>query len=206
MQKVLTSGSGSSKLPTLRDLYAQGKLRSHLDRVSLVKADITKLQVDAIVNAAKTDLLGGGGVDGAIHKAAGPRLIHECSKLKSCETGDAKITNGYDLPAKYIIHTVGPIYDPDDEDTVANQLASCYYASLRLAVRNHAKSIAFPAISTGVYRYPIEDATHIALTVVKRFLESKEGDKIDLIAFVSYSDDQLKIYERIIPKYFPSSA
>jgi O-acetyl-ADP-ribose deacetylase (regulator of RNase III) len=138
-------------------------------RIVLVEGDITKLAVDAIVNAANTTLLGGGGVDGAIHRAAGPRLLAECRTLRGCATGEAKLTKGYNLPAKYVIHTVGPVWNDGShrEDAL---LASCYRNCLQLAVQHGLKTIAFPAISTGAYGFPLERATHIALTETKRFL------------------------------------
>jgi len=175
---------------------------SLLDRVSLFQGDITYLEVDSIVNAANKSLLGGGGVDGAIHKAAGPDLVKECRPLGGCETGDAKITEGYRLPSRHIIHTVGPIYSESDVETKAQQLASCYKTSLQLAVDNSLKHIAFPSISTGIYGYPIADATHIALDEVRRFLDSGVGDKLDRVIFVVWSNKDKGVYEDLIPEYF----
>ena len=143
------------------------------NQIQVVQGDITKLDCDCIVNAANRSLLGGGGVDGAIHRAAGPELLAECRTLHGCRTGEAKITKGYRLKAKYIIHTVGPIYSGTAED--AAQLADCYRNSLNLAKEHDVHSIALPAISTGVYGYPLEDATEIAVKTVAQWL----GDHAD---------------------------
>jgi O-acetyl-ADP-ribose deacetylase (regulator of RNase III) len=141
------------------------------ERMEVIQGDITKLKVDAIVNAANTSLLGGGGVDGAIHRAAGPQLLEECRKIGGCPTGDARITQGYNLPAKHVIHAVGPVWHggTNNEDEL---LARCYRHSLSLAIRNNIKTIAFPAISTGAYGFPLQRAANIAVNEVERFLRS----------------------------------
>lgn len=140
-----------------------------MSRISIQTGDITTLEVDAIVNAANSSLLGGGGVDGAIHRAAGPDLKAYCAGLGGCPTGEARITPGFNLPAKYVIHAVGPVWHGGDRHEAA-KLASCYEKSLQLAVDNHCESVAFPAISRGVYGYPIQAAAEIAVTTVKNFL------------------------------------
>lgn len=149
----------------------------------IVTGDITKLQVDAIVNAANTSLLGGGGVDGAIHRAAGPELLAECRTLHGCQTGQAKATRGYKLPAKHVIHTVGPVWHGGGRRE-AELLESCYQNSMALALELGCRSVAFPAISTGVYHYPVEEATRIAVKTVRRFLsEHPEGPAVTFVCF-----------------------
>jgi len=165
-------------------------------KLTVIKGDITKLNVDAIVNAANHSLLGGGGVDGAIHRAAGRELYEECKTLGGCNTGDAKITKGYKLPAKYVIHTVGPIYGREGGNE-ADLLANCYKNSLTLAVAHNVRTIAFPSISTGAYGYPIETASKIAVTTVKNFLDEKKG-YVEKVYFVTFSDTDFKIYQNLL--------
>ncbi|KAF9644900.1 A1pp-domain-containing protein [Thelephora ganbajun] len=170
-----------------------------LDRVSLWQGDITTLEIDSIVNAANNRL----GVNGAIQSAAGRNLLKECLTLGGCETGFAKITKGYDLPAKHIIHAVGPVYSSRNVETKATQLRSCYKTSLEIAVQNDLKHIAFPSLSTGIFGYPIEDATHIALDTTRLFLDTPDGDKLDRVIFVVWSDKDRDVYRDLIPYYFP---
>lgn len=165
------------------------------NRIELQKGDITKLNVDAIVNAANSSLLGGGGVDGAIHRAAGPGLLDECRTLNGCPTGEARITGGYKLPAKFVIHTVGPVYGRrPGEDALL--LESCYRSSLQLAVANDCKSIAFPNISTGVYGYPKREAARIATDTVSKFLE--KNNRLEKVIFICFDDENYSIYEEIL--------
>lgn len=163
-------------------------------KITIKKGDITKEEVDAIVNAANKSLLGGGGVDGAIHRAAGPELLEECRTLGGCETGEAKITKGYRLPAKYVIHTVGPIYGRG-KGREAELLANCYKNSLLLAKKHKVKAVAFPAISTGVYGYPKEEAVKIVFKTVRDFIS--KDDSLDEIRLVLFSDSDLRLYNEI---------
>lgn len=165
------------------------------NRIKLTQEDITGLKVDAIVNAANSRLLGGGGVDGAIHKAAGPELLEECRTLNGCPTGSAKLTKGYNLPAKYVIHAVGPIWrgGNNNEDEL---LAGCYTTSLRIAKDYNIKTIAFPNISTGIYGFPKERAAELAIQTVKDFL--KNDATIESVYFVCFDEENYIFYENLI--------
>jgi O-acetyl-ADP-ribose deacetylase (regulator of RNase III) len=161
-----------------------------------IKKDITIMKVDAIVNAANRRLLGGGGVDGAIHRVAGQELYDACLKIGGCMEGEAVVTSGFKLPAKWIIHTVGPIYNQENGQE-AEMLRSCYEMSLHLAVDNKVKTIAFPNISTGVYGYPIKEAAPIAISAVREFLD-EEDHEIEKVYFVCFSDEDLEVYEKLL--------
>jgi O-acetyl-ADP-ribose deacetylase (regulator of RNase III) len=165
-----------------------------MGEIEIIRSDITKLDVDAIVNAANTTLLGGGGVDGAIHRAAGLELLAECRKLGGCEPGEAKITRGYRLPAQFVIHTVGPIWR-DGKHGEAQTLANCYRNSLQLALENKIKTIAFPAISCGAYGYPIQEAAQIALKTTREFLAT--NDTIEKVIFVLWVEDIYNAYRHL---------
>jgi O-acetyl-ADP-ribose deacetylase (regulator of RNase III) len=170
--------------------------REILDRIEIMQGDITLLEVDAIVNAANNTLLGGGGVDGAIHKAAGPELLDYCRGLGGCATGEAVITPGFKLKAGYVIHTVGPVYSGKKEDPIL--LSRCYHNCLKLALENNLKSIAFPAISCGAYGYPAKDACKIAVDTTCAFL--KEEFSIKQVIFIQFSLNNYKIYKDYISK------
>ncbi len=165
------------------------------EQIKIVEGDITELEVDAIVNAANSSLLGGGGVDGAIHRAAGPKLLDECRKLGGCPTGEVRLTKGYDLPAKYVIHAVGPVWDGgghgEDES-----LANCYRNALQTAIDHKIHSIAFPAISTGIYGFPLKRATEIAVREVREFLD--KHPQIDEVIFCCFDDRTARVYEETL--------
>jgi O-acetyl-ADP-ribose deacetylase (regulator of RNase III) len=164
-------------------------------RIALVHGDITRLEVDAIVNAANATLLGGGGVDGAIHRAAGPELLEECRKLGGAETGEAKITAGYRLPARHVIHVVGPVWSGGGKNE-HELLARCYRNALSLAASDRIRSIAFPAISTGAYGFPIERATRIAVTETRGVLEA--GSPVERVVFCVFSDRDREVYASVL--------
>lgn len=170
-------------------------MKNSKSRIDIVRGDITKLDVDAIVNAANTTLLGGGGVDGAIHRAAGPELLAECRALGGCRPGEAKLTRGYKLPTRYVIHTVGPVWTGGKAGE-RQTLTNCYRNSLQLTVENGIKTIAFPAISCGAYRYPVPQAAQIAVETTRDFLAAT--DKIDKVIFVVTNDEICTAYQEIL--------
>lgn len=202
-----------SEIPTLSLLYKLNRLApsttlqpsacpTYTDKISLIRTDITKLTTDAIVNAANESLLGGGGVDGAIHRGAGPELVEECELLDGCDTGDAKITGAYELPCKKVIHAVGPVYySTKRQGKHTSLLQSCYTRSLDLAVSNGCKSIAFSALSTGVYGYPSNEAAETAIQAVKGWLDddAERSEKLDRIVFCSFLEKDETAYEHFIP-------
>ncbi|ORX99963.1 hypothetical protein BCR34DRAFT_606447 [Clohesyomyces aquaticus] len=211
-----------SEIPSLTLLYKLNKLipaenvdpstlptpsAAFNDKISVVRKDITTLAVDSIVNAANNSLLGGGGVDGAIHRAAGPDLYDECETLDGCETGSAKITDGYELPAKKVIHAVGPVYwITKREGRHTELLSGCYRKSLELAVENGLTSIAFSALSTGVYGYPSGEASETALRTVREFMEEGNADSLERIVFCNFMVKDEDAYFENIPKFFPPVA
>ncbi|OAG13261.1 MACRO domain-containing protein 1 [Alternaria alternata] len=209
------------EIPTLTLLYKLKKIEPRDDhatskheasdalnnKISVIRQDITTLAVDAIVNAANTSLLGGGGVDGAIHRAAGRGLLDECETLDGCDTGSAKITDGYELPSKKVIHAVGPIYWKEGATRSAELLSGCYRTSLDLAVANGCRSIAFSALSTGVYGYPSGEASLVALETVRKFLDDEaKADKLDRVIFCNFLQKDEDAYFKNIPNFFPPIA
>jgi O-acetyl-ADP-ribose deacetylase (regulator of RNase III) len=200
------------KIPTLVQLYQENEIEGRHNqpahppnpnfnsRIGLIQTDITKLQVDSIVNAANESLLGGGGVDGAIHRAAGPELLEECEKLDGCDTGDAKITNAYDLPCKKVIHAVGPVYFAEKRKGRHEMLLRrCYRRSMELAEEHRLQSIAFSALSTGVYGYPSDEAAEVAISEVRNFLNEGRARHLQRIVFCNFMDKDQNAYEQLLP-------
>jgi O-acetyl-ADP-ribose deacetylase (regulator of RNase III) len=169
-----------------------------ISKIEIVKGDITKMDVDAIVNAANTSLLGGGGVDGAIHRAAGKKLLDECRTLNGCKTGQSKITKGYELKARYVIHTVGPVWKGGAHHE-RELLASCYRSALELAVGSDIRTIAFPSISTGAYRFPFDQAGRVAFTTILNFLQKEQS--IEKVFLVCYSEDDFERLKQISAEF-----
>lgn len=206
--KMAASVVSLEQIPSLTSLYRDSKLaassrapasspsESVNNRAALIRGDLTKLHVDAIVNAANTSLLGGGGVDGAIHAAAGRKLLEECRTLGGCPTGESRITKGYRLPASHVIHTVGPVYKSDDVSEPL--LRSCYRSSLELAAENGLKSVAFSGISTGIYGYPSMDAAVVACRTVREYLDEHDGP-LEKVVFVTFLQKDVDAYNAIIP-------
>ncbi|KAH7035761.1 uncharacterized protein B0I36DRAFT_373104 [Microdochium trichocladiopsis] len=193
--------------PTTPSRLVAGATSAHNDRIGLFRGDITHLAVDAIVNAANTSLMGGGGVDGAIHRAAGRQLVEECATLGGCETGSAKITNAYKLPSDKVIHAVGPVYNDAHPLRSEEKLAGCYKTALELAVQHGVRTVAFSGISTGVYGYPSLDAAMVACGVVKTFLETEEGRQgIEKVVFVTFLDKDVRAYNAVLPRFFPPAS
>ena len=186
------------KETTRETIYRAFNGRINVKELEIKIGDITREKVDAIVNAANTSLLGGGGVDGAIHRTAGPELLKECRLLGGCKTGNAKITKGYNLPAKFVIHAVGPVWRGGSKNE-AELLANCYSNSLRRAKENNAKTVAFPAISTGIYRFPVSEAAKIAVRTVKNFLSKNPG--IEKVIFVCFDKKTYDAYLKIKPSH-----
>ncbi|KAI1747175.1 MACRO domain-containing protein [Xylaria castorea] len=215
MLRAATRMISADEIPTLDLLYRRQKMGPSLlgafnhatsaynNRIGIIRGDITTLAVDAIVNAANTSLLGGGGVDGAIHRAAGRELLAECRNLNGCATGSSKITNAYRLPCNKVIHAVGPVYSDRYPQRCETALRGCYQSALQLAVQNGLKTIAFSAISTGVYGYPSYDAASVACSTVKAFLGAEYGNKLDKVVFVTFEEKDVRVYNNLLPRFFP---
>ncbi|PHH92421.1 hypothetical protein CDD83_7490 [Cordyceps sp. RAO-2017] len=207
-----------AEIPTLTQLYRSSALRpvppssgaavqpsaAVNSRVGVYRGDITELRLDAIVNAANKSLLGGGGVDGAIHRAAGPELMAECRGLGGCPTGEARITRGHRLPARHVIHTAGPVYSGADPQRSERLLRSCYEASLDQAIANGVGSVAFSCISTGVYGYPSRDAARVACETVRKYLDKdRDARSLTRVVFVTFEQKDAAAYAAMLPVYFP---
>ncbi|KAM0792172.1 hypothetical protein ACM66B_004869 [Microbotryomycetes sp. NB124-2] len=211
-----TKGLAPSELETLASLYKNGKLQpapeqeyspndDHNNKVILWQGDITKLAVHAVLNAANKSLLGGGGIDGAIHRAAGPELKQECRTLNGAETGQVKMTKGYNLPSKYVLHAVGPVYSAKKGQENETKLRSCYSGALKLVREAGLRSVALCSISTGIYGYPKDEATPIALDEVRTFLD-QHGKEVDHVIFCVFSPADVEIYEEHLPRFFPPAS
>ena len=199
-----------AEVPTLAQLYLNSSLVASPSKplyepsaavnasVGFVCGDITKIQVGAIVNAANSSLLGGGGVDGSIHRAAGHGLVAECKGLGGCRTGQAKLTGGYNLPAQHVIHTVGPVYDSNDPKESKAMLRSCYEESMKLASQNGIKTLAFPCVSTGIYRFPAKLASEVACDSVRKYLDKNKG-ALERVVFVTYEPKDRAAYNEMLP-------
>ncbi|KAK3687985.1 hypothetical protein B0T22DRAFT_376783 [Podospora appendiculata] len=203
--KKLTAVEDGTNLPgDLVDLDAIPEPSNELNgRIGYIRSDITKMRVDAIVNAAKQSLLGGGGIDGVIHRNAGPDLVKECRTLGGCPTGSAKITDAYQLPCKKVIHTVGPIYSPSSHAACEEKLASCYATSLAVAAANGCRTIVFPCVSTGIYGYYSELAAPVALSAIRKFLVQDTAHRIDKVVICTFEQKDVIAYNKFIPYYFP---
>jgi O-acetyl-ADP-ribose deacetylase (regulator of RNase III) len=209
--RKMSSYIALDEIPTLTYLYKLNRLQPHSEpahepnlvhnaKIAIIRHDITKLELDSIVNAANESLLGGGGVDGAIHRAAGPELFDECEGLDGCDTGDAKITNAYNLPCKKVIHAVGPVYYRTKREGIHEQLLrGCYRRSLELAEENGMTSIAFSALSTGVYGYPSDEAAHAAISEVRNFLDEGHAKSLDKIVFCNFLEKDEVAYHEALP-------
>ena len=198
----LAPAPAGTKIPTTLSFEPAGPItpsKALNDRVCLVRHDVTKLKVDAITNAANRSLLGGGGIDGAIHAGAGPGLLDECRTLKGCKTGEAKITGGHKLPASKVIHAVGPVYDVVHPEESERLLTNAYNNVLNLAVDNDCKSLALCGISTGVYGYPPREAAPVAISAVKKFLEGEKGQKLEKVVFVTWVKQDVESYAEFLP-------
>ncbi|BGO97793.1 macro domain containing protein [Rhodotorula toruloides] len=216
-EELREKGVKPEELKTIREAYEDGSLEGYTDAEDIVyphkaelndkviiwRGDITKLAVDCIVNAANKSLLGGGGVDGAIHSAAGHTLYDECKKLNGAETGETKLTGGHRLPAKHIAHTVGPIFSRNKREWCEEKLRSCYTSTLGLCVEKGLRSVALSGISTGVYGYPLDAAAQVACDEVRKFLEGEDGDKIDHVIFCVFRQIDVNSYLDNVPAYFP---